>query len=76
MSLGFNSEVIIIETLPVLMHPSDMVVYTLFILEIPITVRAIIIFSRTKMDFLHVSPHMLGALHTVSTNHADKATVT
>ena len=75
MCLGFYKKVIIIDTFPTLVLFSDMFVYPLLILEIHVTGRAIIVFTRTEMDFTHVSPHMRGALHTGSTNHADKATV-
>ena len=57
------------------MVPSDMMIDSLFILEMHVAGRAMIVFTRTEMDFTHVPPHMLGALYTVSTNHADKAAI-
>ena len=75
MCLGFYKKVIIINTFPTLVVCIDMMVESRWILEIHVTGRAMIVFTRTEMDFTHVSPHTPQVLHTFSTNHADKATV-
>ena len=74
--LLLHCKIITIDTLPIFVVPFDVNIHATSILEILVTWRTIIIFIRAKVEFTHVSPHVLGKSITFSTNHAHKTTIT
>ena len=78
MRLVLDSKTIKIDTRPILMIPADVIVHIQSILEMLVTGRAMVAFirSRTKVEFAHVSPHVIRFGQTLSTNQANAAAIT